>query len=85
MSACHCTECRWAGDDPQRITLTLMPSGDQVSLVVCPQCRCVRSSLVDDPKYLDIPCIVCGKPVRWRRLKNGTMYRCAYHKCRETP
>lgn len=41
-----CAECGWHGDQPARVSLTLdLGQGEEVSLVVCPQCRGIESTL----------------------------------------
>ena len=40
----QCNECNEVTDKPERISLHYM-SGEEFSLVVCPHCRCIRSSL----------------------------------------
>ena len=44
MSGFVCNECQWHGEEPIRIGLTSF-TGEEFNLVVCPNCRCVRSSL----------------------------------------
>lgn len=44
MSGFVCNECQWHGEEPMRIGLTSF-TGEEFNLVVCPNCRCVRSSL----------------------------------------
>ena len=45
MSGWNCTECRWHGDTPQRITLYTQDGSSEFALVVCPECRQISSSL----------------------------------------
>lgn len=45
MSGWNCTECRWHGDQPQRISLWTQDGAHEFALVVCPECRQISSSL----------------------------------------
>ncbi len=45
MSGFTCTECGWHGEEPARITMYAAGDLQPFNLIVCPECRYIKSSL----------------------------------------
>ena len=76
MSGFKCNQCAWSGEEPERVSLYLVPALEEVRLIVCPECRHVETSLE----------ICCEEPGCTETASMGTPAKSGYKRhCHHHP